>query len=155
MSKFYADSMLGKLSRFLRFLGYDTLYRKEEDIESMLKIAKDNNRIVLSQARKVIQLSDKNGIQSLMMPTTNIVDQLHVLKVEINLELKIPPEKMRCSMCNGDLQNRIKNEVANKIPQRTFEHYNTFWECKECGQIFWLGSHWEDIKRIITEVDSR
>ncbi len=155
MSKFYADSMLGKLSRFLRFLGYDTLYRIEEDIETMLKNAKNNNRIILSQARKVIQLSNKNEITSIMMPTSNIVDQLRVLKKEIDLNLEIPPKEMRCSMCNGELQERNKNEIANKIPKGTFEYYDTFWECKECGKIFWLGRHWEDIKRTITEVESR
>ena len=155
MSKFYADSMLGKLSRFLRFLGYDTLYRIEEDIETMLINAKENNRIILSQARKVIQLSNKKEITSIMMPTTNIVDQLRVLKQEIDLDLGIPPKRMRCSMCNGELQDRNKNEIEDKIPKGTFEYYDTFWECKECGKIFWLGSHWEDIKRTIIEVESR
>ncbi|MFW9853136.1 MAG: Mut7-C RNAse domain-containing protein [Candidatus Thorarchaeota archaeon] len=155
MSKFYADSMLGKLSRFLRFLGYDTLYRIDEDIESMLKNAIDSNRIILTQARKVLQLSNRKGIKSLMMPTTNIIDQLHVLKQELNLVFQIPPEKMRCSMCNGDLLDRNKNEITDKIPKSTFEYYDTFWECKECGKVFWLGSHWEDIKRTITEVESR
>jgi uncharacterized protein with PIN domain len=155
MSKFYADSMLGKLSRFLRFLGYDTLYRIEEDIDKMLKNARDNNRIILSQARKVIQLSKKNEIPSIILPTSSIVDQLRVLKQEIDLDLDIPPKKMRCSMCNGELQDRNKNEIKDKIPKGTFEYYDTFWECRECAKIFWLGSHWEDIKRTITEVESR
>jgi len=155
MSKFYADSMLGKLSRFLRFLGHDTLYRIDEDIESMLKNALDNNRIILTQARKVLQLSNRKGVKSVMMPTTNIIDQLQVLKQELNLVMQIPPKKMRCSICNGDLLDRNKNEIADKIPKGTFEYYDTFWECKECGKIFWLGSHWEDIKRTIAEVEKR
>ncbi len=48
MNKFYADSMLGKLSRFLRFFGYDTLYRTSESIGEMLATSSKEKRIVLS-----------------------------------------------------------------------------------------------------------
>ncbi|MCK5305202.1 MAG: hypothetical protein KAJ72_08120, partial [Candidatus Heimdallarchaeota archaeon] len=51
MNKFYADSMLGKLARFLRFLGYDTLYRSEESVEKMLETSFEDNRIVLSKSK--------------------------------------------------------------------------------------------------------
>ena len=55
MCKFYADSMLGKLSRYLRFLGFDTLYRTDESIDEMLQISVDDNRNVLSRSQEVFQ----------------------------------------------------------------------------------------------------
>jgi len=153
--KFYADSMLGKLSRFLRFFGFDTLYRTQITVEEMLQVSLAENRIVLSQSKQVIHQSNKQKIQAVTMPTTTIVDQLVELKNQLNLDYALPPFQMRCSMCNNELEERTKNEVIDKIPKGTAKYYDVFWECEVCGKVFWLGSHWEDIKKIIKEVESR
>ncbi|MHA2358165.1 MAG: Mut7-C RNAse domain-containing protein [Candidatus Heimdallarchaeaceae archaeon] len=155
MIKFYSDSMLGKLSRFLRFFGFDTLYRSQESVEEMLQTSLKENRIVLSQARQVIQQCNKQEIQAVAMPTSSIVDQLVVLKTQLKLEYILPPPHLRCSMCNGDLEEKAKDEVSDKIPEGTSKYYEEFWECKDCGKVYWLGSHWEDIKKIIKEVELR
>ena len=153
MSKFYADSMLGKLSRFLRFLGYDTLYRTQESIEDMLAISSKEERIVLSQAKQVVAFCNKQNIQALTMPTTNISDQLQILKANLDLNFKIPPSELRCSMCNGDLNQKEKEEIIESIPEGTAKYYDTFWQCSECNKVFWMGSHWEEIKKIIENIN--
>jgi uncharacterized protein with PIN domain len=60
---------------------------------------------------------------------------------------------MRCSLCNGNLTEVSKSSIIDRIPEGTSKRYEEFWECDSCTQIFWLGSHWEDIKRIINEKD--
>jgi len=152
MSKFYADSMLGKLSRFLRFLGYDTLYRTQESIEDMLEISSNEERIILSQAKNVVALSNKRNIQALSMPTTNISDQLQTLKSNLDITFKIPPLEMRCSMCNGNLNRKEKDEIIESIPEGTAKYYDIFWQCSVCDKVFWMGSHWEEIKKIIENI---
>ena len=153
MSKFYADSMLGKLSRFLRFLGYDTLYRTQESIEDMLEISSSEERVVLSQARQVVALCNKKNIQAISMPTTNISDQLQTLKSNLDIVFKIPPSEMRCSMCNGDLNKKEKIEILDLIPEGTAKYYDIFWQCNLCNKVYWMGSHWEEIKRIIENIN--
>ncbi|MHA1224578.1 MAG: Mut7-C RNAse domain-containing protein [Candidatus Heimdallarchaeaceae archaeon] len=152
MNKFYADSMLGKLSRFLRFFGYDTLYRTSESIGEMLATSSKEKRIVLSQSKDVIRVCKKNNIKSLQVPTTTIQDQLKLLKKELALDFSIPPKTMLCSICNGKLDKKDKEELLDQIPKGTAKFYTDFWQCKNCGKVFWMGSHWEDIKRIITEI---
>ncbi len=149
MNKFYADSMLGKLSRFLRFLGYDTIYRSEEKVEEMLELSLKENRTVLSQSKQIIAQCSKRNIKSLNMPTKSITDQLRKLNSHLDLSLDVPPSKMRCSICNGGLKGREKTEIIDQIPKGTAKFYNDFWQCTSCKKIFWMGSHWEDIKRII------
>ena len=145
--------MLGKLSRFLRFLGYNTLYRTEESVEEMLEISSSEERIVLSQAKQVVALCNKRNIQALSMPTTNISDQLLKLKSNLNLVFQIPPSEMRCSMCNGDLNKREKEEILESIPEGTAKHYDVFWQCSSCNKIYWMGSHWEEIKNILENIN--
>ena len=153
MSKFYTDSMLGKLSRFLRFLGYDTLYRTQESIEDMIEISRKEERIILSQARQVVALCRKGNVKALSMPTTNISDQLLTLKSNLDIVFNIPPLEMRCSMCNGDLNKIEKDEILDLIPEGTAKHYDLFWQCSLCNKVFWMGSHWEEIKKIIDDLN--
>ena len=155
MFRFYADSMLGKLSRFLRFLGYDTLYRREETVEEMLVISKNDSRIILSSSQSVHSLCKKQNIESIFLSSIEISDQLKVIKSNLNLEYQVPvnPDLMRCSVCNGSLKSKTKIEILSRIPEGTAKHYDNFWECESCSKIFWLGSHWEDIKRIISKLD--
>ena len=145
--------MLGKLSRFLRFLGYNTLYRTEESVEDMLEISTKEERIVLSQARQVVALCKKRNIQALSMPTTNINDQLMKLKTNLNISFSIPPAEMRCSMCNGNLNRKDKDDIIESIPEGTAKFYDVFWQCSLCNKVFWMGSHWEEIKKIIENIN--
>ena len=152
MHKFYTDSMLGKLARFLRFLGYDTLYRSEETIDEMLEESFRSTRILISQSQKVISLSEKKKIQSIYLDSIDISSQLQKIRDTLDFSIIFPPETMRCSVCNGNLTSKEKQELLDRIPEGTAKHYDEFWECDSCAKIFWLGSHWEDIKRVIDDL---
>jgi uncharacterized protein with PIN domain len=151
MNKFYADSMLGKLARFLRFLGYDTLYRSEETVEKMLETSFENNRIVLSKSKDIVNKCNKLGVESLFIPINDIGYQLKMLCDVLHLELSIPPLNTRCSVCNNELIEKNKQEIINLIPKGTERHHDRFWQCSACGKIYWIGSHWKAIEKIITE----
>jgi len=152
MSKFYADSMFGKLARFLRLLGHDTLYRRDETIDDMISESKQSERIIISSSEKVNSLSKKHQTHSIILSSTEISDQLKEILQTLEMTVSFPPTEMRCSLCNGVLSSKEKVEILDKIPEGTAKHYNEFWECDSCSQIFWLGSHWEDIKRTIEEI---
>lgn len=148
---FYADAMLGKLARFLRMLGYDTLYRMSEPVLEMLVVAAKEGRVVLSRAKNVCDLANAMGIQSILLTETDIVKQLRQLKEQLNLEFTCPPSPARCSVCNGTLERVSKEKLIQLLPQKTAQQYNEFWRCKKCSKIYWFGSHWKDI---CTKIDS-
>ncbi len=154
MSKFYADSMLGKLSRFLRFLGYDTLYRTEESIDEMFKAAREEERLILTRSEKLIQMCSKRNLQNLFISSIEVTEQLIEIKNSVGLNIVYPPVGIRCSVCNGDLRTRNKDEIIDKIPEGTAKNHEDFWECSKCHQIYWMGSHWQDIKKTISEINS-
>lgn len=144
--------MFGKLTRFLRFLGFDTLYRRNESVEEMLEESKQNERIVLSSSQSISSSCKKQQIQSIHLTSTDISDQLKDIKAILDITINFPPDNLRCSVCNGSLASRNKSEVVDRIPEGTAKHYDDYWECNSCSKIFWLGSHWEDIKKTIEEI---
>ncbi|MCG3225350.1 MAG: hypothetical protein H7645_00410 [Candidatus Heimdallarchaeota archaeon] len=153
MLRFYADSMLGKLSRFLRFFGYSTLYRSEETVEAMIETAQINDLIILSQSKLVVNTCQKQNVKAFSLPTSSIDEQLKILKSELEIEFVVPPKEMLCSLCNSNISKKEKDEIIDKIPKGTAQNYDDFWQCNECDKIYWLGSHWENIKRIIERVE--
>ena len=144
--------MLGKLSRYLRFLGFDTLYRTDESIDEMLQISVDDNRNVLSRSQKVFQLCKKREIKTLFLTNISVSGQLREIRDNLNVDFTCHPLKMRCSVCNGDLKKKSKLDILNRIPEGTAKEYDDFWECSKCFKIYWVGSHWEDIKKTISEL---
>ncbi|MHA1590868.1 MAG: Mut7-C RNAse domain-containing protein [Candidatus Heimdallarchaeaceae archaeon] len=151
MNKFYADSMLGKLARFLRFLGYDTLYRSEESVEKMLETSIKDNRIVLSKSKNIVNKCNKLSVISLFITINDIGYQLKTLHDVLDIEMSIPPLNSRCSVCNNELIEKSKQEIINLIPKGTERHHDRFWQCSACGKIYWIGSHWKAIEKTITE----
>ncbi|MCG3222914.1 MAG: Mut7-C RNAse domain-containing protein [Candidatus Heimdallarchaeota archaeon] len=149
MNRFYADSMLGKLARFLRFLGYDTLYRSEEPVEKMLETSIEDNRIVLSKSENVVNKCNKLSVKSFFISSNDIEYQLRTLHNILHLELSTPPLNTRCSVCNNELIEKDKQEIISLIPKRTAGHYDRFWQCTTCEKIYWIGSHWKDIEKIV------
>ena len=53
--KFIADATLGKLAKWLRIFGYDTLFFRESDIDSLIKTARKEERIVLTKTPRSVK----------------------------------------------------------------------------------------------------
>ena len=151
MNKFYADSMLGKLARFLRFLGYDTLYRRDESVEEMLETSNNASRLILTKSEDIIQKCQKLDISFVQILDNEINLQLKHLQDDISLEITIPPLNARCSLCNHELHETEKQKIIHLIPEGTAEHHHRFWQCSSCEKIYWIGSHWKDIKKTISK----
>ena len=83
--KFIADEMLGKLAKWLRFLGYDTLYaEKISDAEIML-IAENEDRIILTRDHGFLHKKCLN-LEILFIRFDQIKDQLIQLRADLNIQ---------------------------------------------------------------------
>jgi uncharacterized protein with PIN domain len=51
--------------------------------------------------------------------------------------------------CGGELDEVPKEQVAEKVPARSYAWAERFWECQRCGKPFWQGTHWERIRRVL------
>jgi uncharacterized protein with PIN domain len=154
-TRFIADVHLGRLARYLRMMGFDTIYRNDLEDHEIITIAESENRIVLTRDLQILKnnrvthgyflRSGKPGIQA-----------REVIR-RFDLKGKIKPFH-RCMECNGPIQKVRKEDIRHLMPPRTRDFYNDFFQCSHCQRIYWKGSHYFEmsqwIEKIITSLDN-
>lgn len=139
-----ADAMLGKLAKWLRLLGYDTLYDPAWDDATIARLARAEGRIVLTRDR---ELAARLGPQALPVVSDRWQEQL--LQVMRELDLSEAAAGTRCSICNGRLQRLDAEEAARFVPPYVLRTQEVFHRCPTCGRIYWPGGHWERIQKLL------
>ncbi len=149
--KFITDSMLGKLSRWLRMLGHDVEYSRSEDDKELIKKAKSEKRVLLTRDLKLYQRAMTQGVNATLVEAATGAEKLADLARRFDVNLEIDLTVSRCPKCNAKIKTVSKGMVVNRIPRATSTHYNAFWECPGCGQIYWQGAHWKRIDKTLKE----
>jgi hypothetical protein len=63
-----------------------------------------------------------------------------------HLRLRVRPP--RCMTCGGRLEPAAREEVAGQVPARSLVWATKFYRCRDCGKVFWEGSHWRRIRKV-------
>jgi uncharacterized protein with PIN domain len=142
--KFIADNNVGKLARWLRLMGYDTILLKQKDDDQMIKIALSEHRLILT---KDTQFMRRRLVTSGTLKTAHIKQDDPRLQVQelvrtLGLDYHFKPFSL-CLECNRVLVARDKEEVRNLVPARVFETQTQYMECPVCHRIYWPGTHWQ------------
>ncbi len=155
--KFVADAMLGKLARWLRMMGYDTLCAADMpvDDEDLLNIAIEESRVLLTRDRGLYGRAKDLDIPAVYVEAKDIVDQLVQLVQDLGLELRESPDTHICPSCNGRLVEVSKRDVVGRVPATVLDTHDRFWVCQSCGQIYWEGNHWKKIRETVKMVRER
>ncbi len=145
--KFVVDRMLGRLARWLRLFGYDTLEirKQENEDELLLKLAEDEDRILVSRDRGLIRKAEKKGIVSCLIYSSDVQEQIKEMHEKLRISLE--PEMDRCTLCNSSIRKAGAEDMEIIREKEYVPWINTeFWICDNCGQVYWEGRHWENIK---------
>jgi hypothetical protein len=146
--QFIADAMLGRLARWLRFLGFDVLYFPDISDSELVRIAREQDRRILTRDTRLVQ---RKGLAHPLLITAN--DPLEqLMEVLGSVTMKPLAPLSRCVKCNSPLAPiNDKNEIADAVPEFVFLQYNNFLRCTECGKIYWKGTHPEKFKEKICD----
>jgi len=147
--KFIVDGMLGKLSRWLRILGHNVKYSNNLDDAQLLTIAKKERRTLLTRDFELYRHATAKGMDAFYMEGETGEERLAALAKRYGMDLDIDMTISRCPKCNTKVKPITKEEAAGKVEKNTFEHYDEFWKCPKCGQIYWQGAHWTRIRRTL------
>ncbi len=141
---FACDAMLKGLARWLRAAGFDAWWRYGVDDGDLVRLAADQDRILLTQDSGIMKRSPiaSGAIPSLFIPRALTVEQqLKHVFAEFGLTRTGP----RCMKCGGRLDAVPKESVRHEAPPRTFKWLDEFFRCARCEQLFWEGTHWNRI----------
>jgi len=150
--------MLGKLATYLRMCGYDTAYALErgrtsaigaeddagvEDDDELLAVARGEDRRLVTRDEDLAARADA----AILVSATDIDGQLRELRAAgVDFSLDRPE---RCSRCNGRV-GRVDGGTTPDYAPGTDEQ--RVWRCRECGQHYWKGSHWADVRERLEEL---
>jgi uncharacterized protein with PIN domain len=151
--KFVADGMLGKLTRWLRMLGYNVKYSNNSEDAQLLIIAKKERRILLTRDFELYQHAIARGIDAFYLEGKTEEEKLAQLAKRFAIKLEIDMATSRCPKCNNVVKPISKEKAAGKIEKSTFDHYDEFWRCPKCSQIYWQGAHWTRIRRTLSAAE--
>lgn len=145
--KFIADQNVGKLGRWLRLLGYDTLIFKGEDDGALIKSAlSEEGRLLLTRdtqigRRKVVS---SGRLKMLLIEQDEPAEQ--VIAVIEKLGLTGQDTFSRCLECNAQLEPGLKEEMKERVPPYVFKTQESYMECPACRRIYWKGTHWQGMQ---------
>jgi len=139
--------MVGRLARWLRILGYDTIYPEVSDAE-MLRMAHEEGRVLLTRDTG---LTDRKGVSIFFIESDHLEDQLGQVIRRFRLDTR-SKRFTRCGVCNGLLEKVSPEAVRDEVPEFVQRTHDQFARCTSCGQIYWPGTHWPKIDAMLKKL---
>ena len=149
--KFIVDGMLGKLTRWLRMLGQDVKYSTQYEDTELVAIAEKEHRVLLTRDTELFKRALSMAVDAFYVAGKTEAEKLAELAERFNLSLTIDLSRSRCPRCNAKILLTSKETIAGKVEKNTFSFYSEFWECPNCGHVYWQGAHWKGIRATLEE----
>lgn len=142
--KFIVNNNVGKLAKWLRVIGYDTLVFKQKDDNRLIKLALSENRVILTRDTQIMKrrLVTSGKLRATLITEDDPKAQLRQTVKTLNLDYHFRPFSL-CLECNQPLISQNKEEVRDLIPPHVFKTQNQYAKCPICHRVYWQGTHWQ------------
>jgi hypothetical protein len=147
--KFIATKELGRLAKWLRTLGFDTQYYRQDNRSSLIINALRDDRIILT---RLTRFPETHGLKILHIKSDFVKKQISQAIIE--LDVKLDKENMfsRCTLCNQTVVPIEKEKIKEKVPEYVYETQEHFSICSVCGRVYWQGSHWGNVNEVLASI---
>jgi uncharacterized protein with PIN domain len=151
------DAMFAGLARWLRLLGHDTTFVPGITDHELVRHALAERRVLISAdcrlfLRRELATGQLTGLQVPVGLTLG--DQVRFVVGSLHLV----PGPPRCTACNGLLDPVRRADVGDVVPARSLIWGRRFHRCRDCGRVFWEGTHWGRIRgfmRALSDAERR
>lgn len=147
--RFVVDCMLGKLAKWLKILGFDTLFFSVVEDEKLLEIARAEGRVLLTRDTRLLEQT--RSFETLFIESEHWREQVLQVLQAFKLWSTADPFSL-CIACNVRLRDLPKEKAKNLVTPFVYGHAEIFALCPECGRVFWKGTHQRDMERKIAEI---
>ena len=151
--RFIVDHNVGKLVRWLRLMGYDSLFFSGQYDADMIATALAQNRVILTRDTRIMQrrLVNSGRLKSVLIADEKPEQQIRQVVAALRLDINYRPFSL-CLECNRSLVERTKEEVEWKVPPYVFKTQQQYMQCPACNRIYWRGSHWQAMTRRLEQL---
>ena len=148
--RFVADAMLKKLAKYLRALGYDTLFDKSLSDQELREKTQQESRVLLTRDQELYEATPDQLSYYVepLYPTA----QLQAVADEFALLFNESRFMCRCLECNTLLMELEKEDLPHEIPPRVDMRHEVFYYCSSCDQVFWRGDHVARLRKKLSQI---
>ncbi len=141
--KFIVDNNVGKLVKWLRIMGYDTLFFNGSNDSNMVTTALAEERVILTRDTQIVKRRVVTSGQLKVILIQSDKPELQIRQVIDTLNLNCQFRRFAiCLECNQPLLERSKQQVKDLVPPYVFQTQSQYMECPACHRIYWRGTHW-------------
>jgi len=158
--------MLGTLAKWLRILGYDTLFDPGLDDHQLVRLARAEGRVLLTRDR---ELARRRGVRHLLIVSESLDEQIRQVWAELDLEPSAQGGRARsqtspsgggaqgrrvprCPVCNEVLEAIDVEAARSRVPPYVAETQQAFCLCPACQRVYWRGTHWQRMQQYLEEI---
>jgi hypothetical protein len=146
---FAAERTLGRLGKWLRLMGFDTLLESEYPKGAFIRsIGPD--RIFLTRTRRLA--GSHGSLKTIFIRANDPEEQL----AELIRCTVIRPEDIqaftRCMACNEPIVAVDRQAVHGLAPDYIWHTQANFSTCPKCGRVYWRGTHTERAMKRLKEI---
>jgi uncharacterized protein with PIN domain len=134
---FLADAMLGRLSKWLRVLGYDTVYQRHYGPGSLDHWAGQGRVLITRDRKTAARFRDP-----VLITADRVGDQLKELRSAGRLVPDPSTYFTICLVCNETLKAAEPGEPMDNVPEYVFyQNLSGIRKCPSCLRFYWPGTH--------------
>ncbi|MBA7484501.1 hypothetical protein ES707_20028 [subsurface metagenome] len=154
--KFIVDNNVGKLAKWLRIMGYDTIFFDGPDDSRMVAKALAEGRVILTRDTGIMKrgLVTSGRLKAILISSEEPEKQMRQVIKTLNLDCQFRPFAL-CLECNQPLVEKNKDQVKDRVPPYVFQTKSQYVECPACHRIYWRGTHWQamtkKLKKLMNE----
>ncbi len=142
--KFILDVHLGRLAKYLRLCGFDSLFSAFYDDREIIEVAIREGRVILTRDRLLLKRATR--ATGYLVRSQYHEEQLREVFEEFGLKNQVKLFS-RCIACNTLLEEVRKEDIADRLLADTRTYYDSFRRCPGCDRIYWEGSHYDNMKK--------
>ncbi|MFC1949156.1 Mut7-C RNAse domain-containing protein [Chloroflexota bacterium] len=142
--KFIVDHNVGKLTKWLRMMGYDTLFFTGDDDWQMIITALNEGRVILTRDTQIMKrgVIASGRLKAVLIENEEPKQQMRQVVEALDLDTRSRLFSL-CLECNQPLEERTHQQVKGRVPPFVFQTQDQYVECPSCHRIYWKGTHWQ------------
>jgi len=150
--RFIVDVNVGRLAKWLRVMGYDTLFPSENEDNDLVRVALLEKRIIVTKDSGIVErrVVTTGRLKVVLIQHDDLKSQLRQVIGSLNLDdLR---GFSRCIRCNEPLVSITKELAKDGVPPYVYETQEEFMKCPLCLRMYWRGTHWANMHEELAQL---